>query len=147
MAPTELTEIEIKPSIKTTTMRTTFLSLPRELRQNILFISHELELTIPKRKRRFYSPFEPPNKTIASRRSEQSHLYVDHITEGSRYMGMLRGIGMGLKQVHSALEEDVDYVVGKWIDGVMKWLDGAEKRYQEADSELEKELKSLSLGD
>lgn len=124
-------------------MPTTFLSLPRELRQNILFLSHELNLTAPKRKIMLAFFDRPRSMMIEFRRKQQSLIYADHITEGDRYMGMLRGIGEELKQAHPALEEDVEYVVGKWIDGVMKWLDHAEKSFQEGDASLKRQLEEL----
>lgn len=61
-------------------------------------------------------------------------------------MGMLRGIGEELKRVHPALGEDVEYVVGKWVGGVMKWLDAAEKEFREGDAELKRRLEELSRG-
>ncbi|TLD37994.1 hypothetical protein E2P81_ATG03669 [Venturia nashicola] len=107
-------------------MPTSFLSLPSELRQNILFLSHELELTAPTR--------TSPKKSIEK---ERLVLY-DHIIEADRYMRMLRGIGTELNQVHPSLEDDVEYAVGKWIEGVEDWVDKAEERFKKALTELEK---------
>ncbi|KAE9964289.1 hypothetical protein EG328_010654 [Venturia inaequalis] len=131
---------------RTTTEPATFLSLPHELRQNILLLSHELQLTIPFRNPRYCRAPVSPRSSIAAKKLQIHRIYTEHIIEGSRYMGMLRGIGEELKQVHTALEEDVEYIVGKWVEGVMKWLDAAEKEFREGDAELKRRPEELSRG-
>lgn len=124
---------------------TNFFSLPLELRQKILFMTHGL----PRLSRfEIVSPEGPHYTAARARRDFDNNYrsYIIHLSIGRRARNS-KTISLWTKQlqkVHPVMKADMNYVKRQWRGRQSEWMAEVERIYQESEGIIiERRLKVL----